>query len=550
MPLAHQIVCMLAIAFVSILGCGETKDMPGGSGGGAGTGGSAGGGGTAGTAGTGATAGGGGFGGTGGMGGGSDLCAGVDCSDANECTIDPTCSPATGECEGGDTEPLDTSCGGGSYFCDGLGRCVECNRDGQCPDDGNPCANPFCDGSACVDVEVGGSCAYMGETGVCKNGACVSANLCNPYPCENRGACVADHCDPATGACSYQYLPIHTRCLSSGGRYCDGNGRCIQCNNDPQCDDLNACTSDTCITGPLPIPQCLHQSLADGSNCAGSGTACIDGQCQADPLDRESFSGRSGTLASGIWTWWPARDWLQYEFYPYGLAAFYFNFTGAGVDHELAQVRAGFYLEEYLPNISGMETAGWALYEDQNGDDPYNWEIDAQRLPVGSTQHQLGDCTEWSATFNKEVGSAPPGYVPALLGFNLDRATDYNVEEVQVRLFDSTGKLYLSIYFTEGSGNHPICYSVSYALIPSHRIRVRGYSFSRSGGGSDTEPIDAQRPILQGFDMHYGFASGDHHVDEFGVRLTPGQPGQIRVWLNDQNDDDPFYWTVWWVDLE
>jgi hypothetical protein len=246
-----------------------------------------------------------------------------------------------------------------------------------------------------------------------------------------------------------------------------------------------------------------------------------------------------------MWNWWPARDWLTYEFYPYGLAGFYFNFTGAGVDHQLEQIQTGFFLDEYLPGIPGMETAGWALYEDQNGDDAYNWEIDAQRLPVGSTEHQVGECTEWSALFNKTIGQAPSGHTPVLLGFNLDRETDYNVEHIRVRLYKSGTTLYLDMYYTDDGGAHPTCYSVSYAWVPLHRVRNLDDAHSTSAGNDDAQPIDAQQPILQGFDIQ--FTNGDHHVDEVGVQVVPGE---VRVWLNDQNDDDPFSWHVWWADLE
>jgi len=546
MPYGLRAGLVCALTALLAAGCGETADGPpgdGGTGGTAGTAGTAGvAGGSGGSGGSGGLGGVGGVAGTGGTGGVVGLCAGVDCSDQNDCTIDATCNPDTGGCEGGRDEAADTPCGDGSYVCDGRGRCVGCNRAEQCPDDGNECTNPFCDNGGCVNVQAGGSCTYMGGAGVRQGETCVNANRCEPYPCENRGACVVDECNAANGTCSYTNRPIDTRCLGSGGRFCDGAGRCVACNESAQCDDGNECTSDTCVTGI--IPQCLTLSLEDGSNCEGSATACIAGQCQADPLDRQTFSGNKDGIPAGMWNWWPARNWLPYEFYPYGLAGFYFNFTGSGVDHELEQIQSGFFLDDYLPS-PGMETAGWALYEDQNGDDPYNWEIDAQRLPVGSTQHQFGECTEWSAIFNKAIGQAPSGYTAVLLGFNLDRETDYNVEHIRVRLYKSGTTLYFDMYYTDDGGAHPTCYSVRYAWVPVHRVRTWDDSLSTSAGDDDAQPINAQRPILQGFDIQ--FTNGDHHVDEVGIQVVPGE---VRVWLNDQNDDDPFSWRVWWADLE
>jgi hypothetical protein len=236
---------------------------------------------------------------------------------------------------------------------------------------------------------------------------------------------------------------------------------------------------------------------------------------------------------------------LPYGFYPYGLAGFHFDFSGAGVDHEMERIRAGFYLDDYLP-VAGLETGLWAIYEDRNADDPYDWAIDAQKIPVGSTQHQYRDCIDSPAVFDENIGPAPDGYVPALLGFDLDRETDFNVDQIRVRLHERLDDLYLSVFFTDYPPyDAPICYSISYALIPQHRVRALDSVRSSSAGGDIPQPIDAQRPLLQGF--YVGFKDGDHHLDELGVRITRSH---VQVWLNDENDDDPYGWTVWWVDLE
>lgn len=526
-----KVAFVCAVLLVAAGSCGPTEEAPPGTGG------------SGGTAGIGGASGSGGAGGaTGGTGGGVDPCAGVDCRDGNDCTVDGACNPATGVCEDGSNQPLDTPCADGTSVCDGAGGCVECNRDAQCPDDGEQCTTASCNASVCTTVSLGGSCTYMGGPGVCEGEVCVPPKLCAPYPCENRGACVLDQCNPSTGECSYTDRPKDTRCLGGGGRYCDGAGRCVYCTQDPQCDDGNECTTNTCITGV--VPQCVTLSAEDGSNCEGSSTACIAGLCEADALSRDTHSGSGSTLGEGVWTWWPARDWLLYEFYPYGLAGFYFNFTPGGVDHELEQVAAGFVLDDYIPSIPGMETAGYALYWDRNADDPYTWQIDGQKLPVGSTQHRDSACFSYSAVFNKEIGAARDGYRPVLLGFNLDRNDDYDLEQLRVRLYRSGGRLFLDTYFTRGGGAVSTCFDVRYAWVPIHRVRTRDKVSSTSSGDDDMELIDAQRPILEGFNLQ--FTNGGHHVDEVGVRL---EPGLVTVWFNDQNNDDPFSWEVWWADL-
>jgi hypothetical protein len=53
----------------------------------------------------------------------------VDCSDTNQCTIDDTCNPQNGNCEGGGNEPVGTPCDQfGGTVCDGAGNCINPSR--------------------------------------------------------------------------------------------------------------------------------------------------------------------------------------------------------------------------------------------------------------------------------------------------------------------------------------------------------------------------------------------------------------------------------------
>ena len=76
------------------------------------------------------------------------LCDGVDCSSASQCVQDGSCNGQTGACVPGAAEPVDTACteDGGSV-CDGLGVCVECNNDNQCPGS-QICNNNSCEAGA------------------------------------------------------------------------------------------------------------------------------------------------------------------------------------------------------------------------------------------------------------------------------------------------------------------------------------------------------------------------------------------------------------------
>ena len=577
------ICALFALPLWSASGCDtESQGDPGGGGGIAGDVGS---GGTAGDVGSGGVAGDDGSAGASGTGGQIDRCAEVNCADGDECTVDGTCNAQDGECVGGGFAAVDAPCGTeGLSFCDGAGECVECNASIQCIDDGNVCTTAVCEAHACTTRNVGGPCSFMGGGGICQNGVCIDANLCDPYPCEDLGECIVDQCLPGSGACSYEnatngtvctangYLgecvlgacelcapvscadgnqctidgvcnastgncdgagnvPANTPCSQVGGTVCDGGGNCVQCNNAAQCNDNNDCTADSCIGH-----RCAHAALVTGTVCGGGAAYCEGGRCMSDPLPRQTFSGDRGDLYwagsyAGIYDLWTG-------FYPYGLAGVYLNFTGAGVDHEVERIMPGFFFN--------TNTYLYARLEDQNADDGFTWTIDAQKLPFGTTRHSTSGCSDGFG-FSQLLGEIPAGVEPVLLGFDLNRSTDHNLERIEARVFRSFGTyVYIELVFEDDGGADPFCYEVHYALVPSNRVRASGHLVeTTSRTGSHTRAISATQPVLQGFELW--FTNGDHHVDQLGLRLLPGE---LRVWLNDRNNDDPFRWEVWWLDLE
>jgi hypothetical protein len=377
----------------------------------------------------------------------------------------------------------------------------------------------------------------MGE---CNDGLC---DLCAPVTCNDNNQCTIDGtCNPATGHCDGSgNLPANSACNQNGGQVCDGRGTCVGCNVSAQCDDGNECTTDTCSSA---IHLCANVPVANGTLCGASASICIQGACSSDTLGRRSFSGDRGDLISGSIYNGIASLWNG--FYPYGLAGFYFNFTGSGVDHELERIMPGFFDIDFSPQPPGAETVLYARYEDQNADDPFNWTIDAQQLPYGSTRHHVADCSPIGG-ISHLLGGIPADRMPVLLGFDLDRGSDWNVETLEARIFTSFGNnLYVELILEDEGAYNAFCYDVVYALIPSRRVRASGHvTETTSRKGSHMRAIASQRPVLQGIKLW--FTNGDHHVDQVGLRLLPGE---LRVWLNDQNNDDPFRWEAWWLDLE
>ena len=282
----------------------------------------------------------------------------------------------------------------------------------------------------------------------------------------------------------------------------------------------------------------------NGTLCGAAASICVQGVCENDSLGRQSFSGDRSDLVSGGVLNGIASVWDG--FYPWGLAGFYFNFTGSGVDHQLERIKPGFFAFDFSPQPPGPETVLSARYEDENADDAFNWSIDAQELPYGSTRHGFGACSS-EGRFLQVIGDIPVDKEPVLLGFDLDRGADWNVETLQARIARTAGNTVSIVLIFEDDGTYnAFCYTVIYALIPSSRVRGTGHILeTTSRKGSHTRAIASDRPILQGFKLW--FTNGDHHVDQVGLRLLPGE---LRVWLNDQNNDDPFRWEAWWIDLE
>jgi hypothetical protein len=148
---------------------------------------------------------------------------------------------------------------------------------------------------------------------------------------------------------------------------------------------------------------------------------------------------------------------------------------------------------------------------------------------------------------NRLVGPIPAGTEPVILGFNLDRSADHNVETLEAHVYWSQGNhAYIQVVFRDAGSSDPFCWDMHYALVRPNRIRAYGHVLETTDRkGSHTRSITATWPVLQGFKLW--FRNGDHHVDQVGVRVLPGE---VRVWMNDQNNDDPFRWEAWWLDLQ
>ena len=191
-----------------------------------------------------------------------DCCQGPnDCNDANQCTVD-TCNVAINQC-------VHTS----------APNC--CNSNTDC-DDGIFCTADVCSGQ-------GGTCSNQPINGCCENNA----------DCDDGNACTVDLCPP-NNLC--QHSPTPGCCTDDAGckevpddlctiNTCDvASGMCsVQdlkpsgcCNVDPDCNDGDTCTTDTC-TGPGGT--CQH---ADKPGCCTPDDPDIGKDCEIpqSPYDK------------------------------------------------------------------------------------------------------------------------------------------------------------------------------------------------------------------------------------------------------------------------
>ena len=218
------------------------------------------------------------------------LCAAVDCSSQNECIGDGTCNLEDGLCIAGDNKPVDTVCTeDGGNFCDGAGACVECNENAQCTDNdpSNPCTRVDCQSNQCQQVFTGESCVFPPDLpGICKDGDCVDAGLCDPLPdCEDRGDCVEIGCNPADGECTYENKGDGTSCTPDGAP--DGT-----------------CKAGVCEAGPPQVVSFLPAGDAVERNAKI--TATFDRAMDPSTISAATFKLESGSsTVSGSVTYNP-----------------------------------------------------------------------------------------------------------------------------------------------------------------------------------------------------------------------------------------------------
>jgi len=196
---------------------------------------------------------------------GFDSCTGLlpngNNNDAARSTIAVDCTVAAG-CGNGQLDPGEECDPPDGIFCDDNCQTID------------PCASNPCD-----------------QSDVC------SPQVCSADPTDNSAVCTPDPGSAVGNACS----------PPTGGT-CDGQGNCVACTLDSDCEDNNACTDNACVSGECVFTnndnnQCSVGGLPGACNagvCEGlcTGVSCPDpGECVTavcDPADGQCNSQNDG----------------------------------------------------------------------------------------------------------------------------------------------------------------------------------------------------------------------------------------------------------------
>lgn len=217
-----------------------------------------------------------------------------------------------------------------AVMCDGLGACVACVKNGECPSEGlSDCERYLCteegtcerlnqpEGTECTSPvnKTGSQCNSMGACVICNTAEDCATKIDPPELCYQL-ACKEEQ------ACGTEPAPAKTECNSPlGGKgLCNGLGECGQCVEDSDCQDATpgaVCVSFQCVDvacndtvqngtetdvdcgGGCP-PCNLSKSCNNASDCQsaictnGTCVSCVDANCGEADYCANVFGDDSG----------------------------------------------------------------------------------------------------------------------------------------------------------------------------------------------------------------------------------------------------------------
>ncbi len=250
-------------------------------------------------------------------GGGGGQGGGGECTVASDCKgTDLGCQPracSNGKCGTKDADKNAACMDDGGKYCDGMGKCVQCNEDTQCK-----AGSEFCsmDTHVCRSLACQNKMKDPGETSVdCGGPNCDPCN--NGGNCKVAGDCKSGYCEPqggvggmgaggaggaggggpmTTGVCVG--CKSDADCAGKPSTYCKNPGGSGVCTAQQKlgvaCGKSNECLSAHCADGVCCDKGCSGEcaSCLKSKNGAADGTCGAvvkntdpDGECVAKPMD-------------------------------------------------------------------------------------------------------------------------------------------------------------------------------------------------------------------------------------------------------------------------
>lgn len=342
---------------------------------------------------------------------------GTGCNDGNECTTDActadgkSCvfTPALeGQaCDDGDSCTLSTKCGKGE--CAG-GAPLDC-------DDADPCTTDACQqGKGCVSTSNTGACTdndACTTNDACVDGSCVAGKA---LACDDKNPCTNDSCDAKSGCVN---LANTANCTD--GDSCTNSDTCQGGKCSPgaksDCDDANPCTDDACNSKSGCVNLSNAATCTDGDACTEK-DACKDGKCVAgsakDCNDANACTSDTCDTASGC-----VADPIGLVL---GKALFKLDYTGP------AATEGGVLLEsdDVIYVTRGVAVSGWhaQLKRDANGVWKITWLVNSAVVSIAEGTGDLVGAT------NKDAGgvNAATGKYTKQMDFKTADVADIGVD--------------------------------------------------------------------------------------------------------------------------
>lgn len=215
------------------------------------------------------------------------------------------------------------------------------------------------------------------------------------------------------------------------------------------------------------------------------------------------------------------------------------------LDHEGALSSFKFFFEnsDHKINQIGVDPVlnmAFVRFKDKDGNDPYNfggiwWNIPGvQKNNINFLQGSTG---------TERIAPIPTGYVPAINGFVFHTAngTDCSIKGMNVG-FNNDATNATAILDNDCGRN--FLGQLTYVLIPESKIVGK---FTISGTGNRKVPLSGQLPanskyVIRSFNFKY--TDNSHFLRGVGVHLDDVKIGRDAITWQDNNTDDPIYWSV------